>query len=109
MDYRLHYNQFYALLRTLTSYGADDEDVLLENTVEPLYKGHPRWWPSKKRGPRGKINMICKEWCMEMDQIMQLKWDIAGFSTNAEGPVAQRTHKLVIQSLSKVHLFLLKK
>ena len=21
---------------------------------------------------RGKINMICKEWCMEMDQILQL-------------------------------------
>ena len=27
----------------------------------------------------GKI-LICGEWCMEMDQILQLKWDIHGRS-----------------------------
>ena len=28
----------------------------------------------QKRWPviKGKLNMICKEWCMEMDQISQL-------------------------------------
>ena len=43
------------------------------NTVEPLYKGHQKA-VFQKRWPvmRGKINMICKEWCMEMDQILQL-------------------------------------
>ena len=32
----------------------------------------------QKRWPvmRVKLNMISKEWCMEMDQISQLKWDM---------------------------------
>ena len=39
----------------------------------PLHKGHPIWWPFKRVDlvMRGKINMICKEWCVEMDQILQ--------------------------------------
>ena len=44
-----------------------------------LYSGTPLEGPLKmvafqKRWPvmRGKINMICKEWCMEMDPILQL-------------------------------------
>ena len=37
------------------------------NAVEPLYK-----LSKKVAFMRGKINMICKEWCMEMDQILQL-------------------------------------
>ena len=38
----------------------------------------------QKRWPdtRGKINMICKEWCMEMAQILQLSWD---FPSNSIG------------------------
>ena len=48
-----------------------------------------QWNPSvitiylfQKRWPfmRGKINMICKEWCMELDQILQPQWDIPGVS-----------------------------
>ena len=27
---------------------------------------------------RGKIHMISKEWRMEIDQILQLQWDIPG-------------------------------
>ena len=33
-------------------------------------------WPVMK----GKINMICKEWLMEIDQIFRLKWDFLGLS-----------------------------
>ena len=52
-----------------------------------IYSGNPLERPAKmlafqKRWPvtRGKINIICKEWCMEMDQISQLKWDIPAIS-----------------------------
>ena len=34
----------------------------------------PKMVAFQKRWPdmRGKVNMICKKWCMEMDQILQL-------------------------------------
>ena len=41
------------------------------NILEPLYKGHHdggKRWPVM----RGKMNMICIEWCMEMDRISQI-------------------------------------
>ena len=45
-------------------------------TLEPLYNGYRRWWPSKWGGlsvvMRGKINMICKEWCMEHVEMYQI-------------------------------------
>ena len=58
-------NNIITFLKTLHTY-----------TLEPLCNGYRRWWPSKRGGlsvvTRGKINMICKEWCMEHVEMYQI-------------------------------------